>query len=231
MFEKGIRVGYLGVLRSRHVKAFNKYTPNCRDGKRILDDSEINKCKEIMKSGGNFNGLFKENYLLHLDANNLYGRAMSQKLPTRDFQWEYNPDVQHNNKPNYYKNIPENRGCIIECNLEYPDSCKFKTKDFPLAPEHTIFKEEVLSEYQLNLLEEQETKLGKEKKLFLTLYDKKKYIVHHSILKEYIKLELKVTKVFRIISFEESNWLKNILILKLIKEQKHNQILRKIYGS
>ena len=74
-----------------------------------------------------------------------------------------------------------------------------------------IVKEEMLSPYQLNLLEEQETKLGKEKKLFLTLYDKKKYIVHHSILKEYIKLGLKVTKVYRIISFEESNWLKKYI--------------------
>ena len=43
IFEKGIRGGYSGVLGSRHVKAFNKYTPNYRDGNRILDDNEINK--------------------------------------------------------------------------------------------------------------------------------------------------------------------------------------------
>ena len=183
MFEKGIRGGFSGVLGSRHVKAYNKYTPNYRD------DNEINKFK---KNGGN--------YLLYLDANNLYGWAMSQKLPTKDFKWEEDPD--------YYKNIPEGRGCIVECDLEYPNLCKFNTRRFPLAPEHMIVKEEMLSKYQLKLLEEQEIKLGKEKKLFLTLYDKKKYIVHHSILKEYIKLGLKVTKVHRTISFEESAWLK-----------------------
>ena len=69
----------------------------------------------------------------------------------------------------------------------------------------------MLSEYQLNLLEKQDSKLGKEEKLFLTLYDKKKYVVHHSILKEYIKLGLKVTKVHRTISFEESDWLKKYI--------------------
>ena len=144
MFEKGIRGGFSGVLGSSHVKAYNKYTPNYRD------DNEINKFK-------NFNDLFKENYLLYLDANNLYGWAMSQKLPTKDFKWEEDPD--------YYKNIPEGRGCIVECDLEYPNLCKFNTRRFPLAPEHMIVKEEMLSKYQLKLLEEQEIKLGKEKKI------------------------------------------------------------------
>ena len=139
MFEKGIRGGFSGVLGSRHVKAYNKYTPNYRD------DNEINKFK---KNSKNFNDLFKENYLLYLDANNLYGWAMSQKLPTKDFKWEEDPD--------YYKNIPEGRGCIVECDLEYPNLCKFNTRRFPLAPEHMIVKEEMLSKYQLKLLEEQE---------------------------------------------------------------------------
>ena len=200
MFEKGIRGGYSGVLGSRHVKAFNKYTPNYRDGNRILDDNELKECLEKLKNGENLNDLLKEKYLLYLDANNLYGWAMSQPLPTGDFKWEENE--------NYYKNIPKGRGCIVECDLEYPDLCKFKTKNFPLAPEHMVVKEEMLSKYQLNLMKKLKIKLGKQKKLFLTLYDKKKYIVHHSILKEYVKLGLKVTKVHRTISFKESAWLK-----------------------
>ena len=53
--------------------------------------------------------------------------------------------------------------------------------------------------------------MGNEEKLFLTLKDKKIYIVHHSILKEYIKLGLKVTKVHRTISFEEAAWLKKYI--------------------
>ena len=73
-----------------------------------------------------------------------------------------------------------------------------------------VTKEE-LSPYQLELLKKENRILGNEEKLFLTLKDKEKYIVHDSILKEYIKLGLKVTKVHRIISFEESDWLKKYI--------------------
>ncbi|CAG2243460.1 unnamed protein product [Mytilus edulis] len=174
MFEKGIRGGFSGVLGPRHVKAFNKYTTNYNEDYRIIDEHE------------------KKEY-----ANNLYGWAMSQKLPTGDFKWEKDP--------NYYKKIPKGRGCLIECDLQYTKKCKKKTYKYPLAPEKMKIKKEELSDYQLNLLGDKP--LGNEEKLFLTLRDKKKYIIHDSILKKYIKLGIKVTKVYRTISFKESNWL------------------------
>ncbi|XP_060573311.1 uncharacterized protein LOC132731192 [Ruditapes philippinarum] len=127
MFEKGTRGGFSGVLGPRHVKAFNKYTTNYDEGNRILDENEMKECLEILKNGGNLNDFLEEKYLLYLDANNLYGWAMSKPLPTRDFKWEENQE--------YYKNIPEGRGCIIECDLEYTNKCKKKTFRYPLAPE------------------------------------------------------------------------------------------------
>ena len=66
-------------------------------------------------------------------------------------------------------------------------------------------KKEELSDYQLNLLGDKP--LGNEEKLFLTLRDKEKYIIHNSVLEKYLKLGMKVTKVHRTISFKESNWL------------------------
>ena len=63
MFESEIRGGYSGVLGKRYVKANNNY----------VEDYDPNK---------------PQNYLLYLDANNLYGWAMSQPLPTGDFKWE-----------------------------------------------------------------------------------------------------------------------------------------------
>ena len=197
MIEKGIRGGFSGVLGPRHVKAFNKYTPNYVKGNKILDDYEKKEVLEILKNGGNLNDFLTEKYLLYLDANNLYGWAMSQKLPTKDFKWEENI--------NYYKKIPKGRGCIIECDLEYTNDCKLKTKKYPLAPEKMKIEKEQLSNYQKKLLGDKP--LGKEEKLFLTLYDKKKYVLHYDILKYYIKLGMKVTKVYRTISFKESNWL------------------------
>lgn len=110
MFEKGIKGGFSGVLGPRYVKAYNKQTKNYFEGGRILDSRERDECLKTLKNGGNLNDLFKEKYLLYLDANNLYGWAMSQKLPVNDFRWEGDFD--------YYKNIPEGRGCLIECDLD-----------------------------------------------------------------------------------------------------------------
>jgi len=203
MFEKGIRGGFSGVLGPRHVKAFNKYTDNYDENYRILDENEGKECLEKLKRGEDLTDFLKEKFLLYLDANNLYGWAMSQELPTKDFKWEESEE--------YYKHIPKGRGCIVECDLEYTEDCKQKTKNYPLAPEHFVATEDMLSDYQLDLLDNQKTKLGKEKKLFLTLYNKKNYVVHDSILKDYIKLGMKVTKVHRTISFEESDWLKSYI--------------------
>ena len=62
MFERAIRGG---ITQSAHrwAKANNPYM------------------------GSKFNPNEKTNYLQYLDANNLYGWAMSQPLPTRKFQW------------------------------------------------------------------------------------------------------------------------------------------------
>ncbi|XP_071138806.1 uncharacterized protein [Mytilus edulis] len=144
MFEKGIRGGFSGVLGPRHVKAFNKYTSNHNEDYRIIDEHEEKECLELLKEGKNLNKFKKKNYLLYLDANNLYGLAMSQKLPEEDFKWEKDP--------NYYKKIPKGRGCLIECDLKYTKKCKNKTTKYPLAPEKMKIKKEKLSDYQLNLL-------------------------------------------------------------------------------
>ncbi|CAC5389411.1 unnamed protein product [Mytilus coruscus] len=119
-----------------------------------------------------------------------------KKLPTKDFKWEEDPD--------YYKKVPKGRGCLIKCDLKYTDKCKKKTIKYPLAPEKTRPKKEDLSNYQLNLLGNKP--LGNEEKLFLT-GKTKKYIVHYEVLKDYIKLGMKVTKVYKTISFKESDWL------------------------
>ena len=61
MVEKGTRGGICQAIH-RYAKANNKYMKNYN--------------KDIISS-----------YLMYLDANNLYGWAMSQKLPVDGFKW------------------------------------------------------------------------------------------------------------------------------------------------
>ena len=61
MIEEGIRGGICNAVH-RYAKANNKYMKS------------YDKCKE-------------SSYIQYLDANNLYGPAMSEKLPINGFKW------------------------------------------------------------------------------------------------------------------------------------------------
>ena len=72
--------------------------------------------------------------ILYIDANNLYGWAMSQYLPTGDFKkiklcCEYDSVLMNEIKEDIF-NTPDDieYGYFVECNLEYPAEIKEKTK-------------------------------------------------------------------------------------------------------
>ena len=57
----------------------------------------------------------------YLDANNLYGWAMSQKLPVNGFKWVEKPKLSRFNE-RFIKNYNENSdiGYFLEVNIDYP---------------------------------------------------------------------------------------------------------------
>ncbi|GBM60233.1 hypothetical protein AVEN_273538-1 [Araneus ventricosus] len=108
MLEKGLRGG-VSQCCNRYGKANNKYMKN------------YDKSKE-------------SNYLMYLDANNLYGWAMSQYLPYGEFKW-----IKTNTIQNILK-CPDDseKGYILELDLEYPKELNDDHSDLPLCPENRI---------------------------------------------------------------------------------------------
>ena len=73
-------------------------------------------------------------YLMYLDASNLYGQAMSQKLPVNGFKW-----VEKLSRFNeiFIKNYDENsdKGYFFEVDVDYPKKLFDLHKDLPFLPE------------------------------------------------------------------------------------------------
>ena len=163
MFEKGIRGG-ISMISNRYGEANNKYM-----GKRY-----------------NKNKLSK--YLMYLDANNLYGCAMSEKLPTHGFKWLSSGEME-NLFDNQVVQVWEKTPCILEVDLEYPEDLHDKHNDYPYCPERV------------------ECKNGVEK-LIPNLRNKTKYVIHYKNLIQCLKAGLKLKKIHNGIKFKESAWLK-----------------------
>ena len=61
----------------------------------------------------------KSSYFMYLDANNLYGWAMSQKLPVNGFEWvEELSEFDERIIKNYNEN--SDKGYFLEVDVEYP---------------------------------------------------------------------------------------------------------------
>ena len=158
MVEKGIRGG-VSMISTRFGRANNKYMTKDRDGE------EYDPGKP-------------STYIPYLDANNLYGYAMSKKLPTHGFRWMTPTELE------YWSFLT----CIVEVDLEYPLDLHDLHNDYPLAPDHL--------------------QVGRVEKLIPNLYRKENYVVHYKALRMYVKYGLKVTKIHRGIVFHDSPWMK-----------------------
>ena len=166
-----------------------------------------------------------QSFLMFVDANNLYGWAMSQMLPTGGFKWislskglkrpeETESIGRYRTMSEWTDDIlrldeEDSIGYIFQVDLEYPDNLRSdETHDnFPLAPESLKIEKDMLSTYQQNLGDQLGVKYGGEK-LCLTLNDKTQYICHARNLKFYLKHGLKFKKIHKILKFEQSQWLK-----------------------
>ena len=161
MVEKEIRGGICHAIH-RYAKANNKCMKNY---------------KKIKKS-----------YVQYLDANNLHGWGMSQKLTVDGFKWKINM-LKFNE--DFIKNCDEDsdKGYIFEVDVEY--SKHDFHNDLPFLPERM--------------------KINKCSKLACNLYDKNNYVVHIRSLKQALDHGLILKKVHKVIQFNQEAWLKEYI--------------------
>ena len=158
MFERGIRGGIHRAV-CKYVSANNKYM------------------------GDRFETKSVSSYLQYLDANNLYGWAMSQPLPTGGFKWI---DVN----PNEISELATrtDKGYVLEVDVSYPKVLHNQHNDLPFMCERM----------EINGVE----------KLVPNLRDKKNYVIHIQFLNQVLQHGLRLDRIHRAIEFNQSTWLK-----------------------
>ena len=156
-----------------------------------------------------------DTYIMQMDCNNLYGKAMMQHLPRGKFEWAAKAELEDTDTvEKKIRDWPDDapRGCILEVDLDYPHELFEKHDGLPLAPENAVIDKSMLTSYQLQMGKAFDAKIGG-KKLCLSLTDKKNYITHYRNLKYYLSKGLRLRKVHQALMFEQSDWLKGYVEL------------------
>ena len=161
MFEKGIRGGITQAVH-KYASANNEY----------MEDS--------------FDPKSESSYLQYLDANNLYGWAMSQPLPTGRFEWV---DIN----PNEISELATrtDKGYLLEVDVSYPKELHDLHNELPFMCE----------KLEINGVE----------KLVPNLRNKRNYVIHIRALNQVLQHGLKLVKIHRAIEFVQSPWLKTYI--------------------
>ena len=143
--------------------------------------------------------------LIYLDANNLYGHAMCQYLPTGGFRILSEEEVGKLDLDTLEDESDD--GYIYEIDLRYPIELHDKHDDYPLAPQLLEIDSAVYSPTQSSIY----PKSPPQKKLTPNLMDKSNYVVHYRNLELYVQLGLVITQVNRVLAFKQSPWLKQYI--------------------
>ena len=88
----------------------------------------------------------------------------------------------------------------LECLHELYDS----HFDYPLEPERLLVENNLLRKYSKEMKNKLDIKNSKVDKLVPNLFDEKNYVFHFRNLKFYLRQGLKLTKIYKILQFEQS---------------------------
>ena len=179
--ERGLRGG-ISYIAKRHSKANNKCCPDYDKNKPSL-------------------------FISYLDMNNLYGWAMNEYLPYGGFEWLENID-----KFDIMSIIDKSPiGYFLKVDLEYPEELHELHNDFPLTPEKLTVSSDMLLKYLKKIGDKYEIKVGDVENLIPNLGNKTNYVVHYGNLQLYLSLGMKLTKIHRVLKFNQSDWMKKYI--------------------
>ena len=137
---------------------------------------------------------------MEVDVNNLYGGAMSQKMPDGDFEWVSDDECRNMEQFSNYadgriaifdtglfdhrENKEDTKSFILEVDLEHPPELHERDDDYPLAPEVMIIEPEITGEKQHNLRAQYfGASCSYSRKLFCSFFPKKHYVVLGQLLR------------------------------------------------
>ena len=109
MIEEGIRGGICHAVH-RYAKANNRYMKD-------YDESK------------------ESSYIQYLDANKLYGAAMSEKLSINGFKWVNDISGINEKFVESYDKKDRDKGYILEVDVDYPSNLHKLHSDMPFLPE------------------------------------------------------------------------------------------------
>jgi hypothetical protein len=185
-FEHSVRGG-ISQISTRHAVANNPECPNF--------------------------DIFKDtSYIMYLDANALYSSAMTQLLPYDQFIWMDRKEVaameaKLRNCKNLDDLLNTEDGYMLEVDLRYPEHLHTAHNDLPLAPEHIVVPDSMLSHYNASLKRKFKLPNVKTKKLIPHLGCRDYYKVYLPTLILYLNLGMVVTKLHCGVKFRQKAWI------------------------
>ena len=191
--ESGIRGG-LSQISHRYAKANNKYMSNFDESKETSS-------------------------ILYLDANNLYGWAMSRYLPTKDFKW--NTEEWTKERIMSIKDDAET-GYMFKVDLHIPEELHDKFNNYVPCPENIRIKKDDLNNWQQE--DYHETKISK---LCTSFNDKIDYVVNYRYLQLALSLGVELLGVKQVLEFTQTNFLKDYIDLNTNLRKKANNDFEK----
>lgn len=199
--EAGIRGG-LSQISTRHAVANNKYMSNYKQvkvtmSKKLVDDKLLKMATSYEVSG--------DSYIIYLDANNLYGWAMSQHLPFADFKW--NTEEWTTERILSIANDAET-GYKFKCHLRIPESHHDLFNNYVPCPENIQVKKADLSDWQQENYNE-----SKIRKLCCSFKDKVDYVVDYRYLKLVLALGVELVSVSQVLQYSQKPFLKEYIEL------------------